>query len=176
HWAHNAALVMASVGAMDVRAVGGALLFDPDTAVTREDFLVTVMKALGAGDLEPTETVFADDAMIAPSASGYVARAYALGIIKGQDEGGALWFRPKDTVTRAEAAVILNAIIGAEESDAVAVFADSASVPAWARSSLSALTSAGIFRGTGAGTISANRGLTRAEVAEILLNVRKNLR
>ena len=49
HWAHNAALVMASVGAMDVRAVGGALLFDPDTAVTREDFLVTVMKALGAG-------------------------------------------------------------------------------------------------------------------------------
>ena len=176
HWAHNAALVMASVGAMDVRAVGGALLFDPDTAVTREDFLVTVMKALGAGDLEPAETVFADDAMIAPSASGYVARAYALGIIQGQEEGGTLWFRPKDTVTRAEAAVILNAIIGAEESDAVAVFADSASVPAWARSSLSALTSAGIFRGTGAGTISANRGLTRAEVAEILLNVRKNLR
>ncbi|MBO7405282.1 MAG: S-layer homology domain-containing protein [Clostridia bacterium] len=176
HWAHNAALVMASEGAMDIRTEGGALLFDPDVPVTREDFLVTVMKALGAGDLEPAETDFADDAAISPSASGYVARAVSLGIVKGQEADGKRWFRPQETVTRAEAAVILNAIIGAEESDAVAVFADSASVPAWARSSLSALTSAGIFRGTGAGSISANRGLTRAEVAEILLNVRKNLR
>ena len=95
--------------------------------------------------------------------------------MKGREENGLRWFRPQETVTRAEAAVILNAIIGAEESDAVAVFADSASVPAWARGSLSALTSAGIFRGTGAGTISANRSLSRAEVAQILLNVRKNL-
>ena len=176
HWAHNAALVMASEGAMDVRAVNGSLLFDPDAPVSREDFLVTVMKALGAGDLDPAQTVFADDTSISPSASGYVARACSLGIVKGQEADGKLFFRPKETITRAEAAVILNAIIGAEESDAVAVFADSASVPAWARSSLSALASAGIFRGTGAGTISANRGLSRAEVAEILLNVRKNLR
>ncbi len=176
HWAHNAALVMASEGAMNVRAQNGALLFDPDEPVAREDFLMTVMKALGAGELEPARTVFADDALISPAASGYVARACSLGIIRGEEADGALWFRPKETVTRAEAAVILNAIIGAEESDAVAVFADSASVPAWARSSLSALTSAGIFRGTGAGTISANCGLSRAEVAQILLNVRKNLR
>ena len=175
HWAHNAALVMASEGAMDVKTKNGALLFDPDAAVTREDFLVTVMKALGAGDLPPAAAGFADDASISPEASGYVARAVSLGIVKGREENGLRWFRPQETVTRAEAAVILNAIIGAEESDAVAVFADSASVPAWARGSLSALTSAGIFRGTGAGTISANRSLSRAEVAQILLNVRKNL-
>jgi S-layer homology domain. len=70
--------------------------------------------------------------------------------------------------------VILNAILGAESSDAVAVFADSSTVPVWARSSLSALTSAGILRGTGNGAISANAGLTRAETAEMLLKIRRS--
>ena len=53
------------------------------------------------------------------------------------------------------------------------MFADSSSVPVWARPSLSALTSAGIFRGTGAGRICANAELTRAETAEILLKIRR---
>ena len=173
HWAHNAALVMASENAMDVRFVDGKLLFEPDGVVTREDFLKTVMKALGSGNIPAAKTVFADDAEISSSASGYVARAYSLGIIKGSAEDGELYFRPKDSITRAEAAVILNNIIGAEDSDAVAVFADSQSVPAWAKSSLSALTSAGVFRGTGSGQISPNTELNRAQVAEILMKVRQ---
>ena len=172
HWAHNAALVMASENAMTLRYEDGSLFFDPDLAVDREDFVVTVMKALGSGELAPSRTGFDDDGDISTEASGYVARAEALGIVKGS--GGR--FRPKDPVTRAEAAVILNAIVGAEESDAVAVFADSSAVPAWARPSLSALTTAGIFSGTGDGAIDANGSLTRAQVAELLLRVRRNYR
>lgn len=174
HWAENAALVMASDNAMALRYDNGDLCFDPDREVSREDFVVTVMKALGAGEIEPARTVFADDGDIAPEAGGYIARAYSLGIVRGSGEGNL--FRPKDPVTRAEAAVILNAIVGAEASDAVAVFADEGSVPVWARPSLTALTSAGIFSGNGDGSIAADSALTRAQVAELLLRVRRYCR
>ena len=70
--------------------------------------------------------------------------------------------------------MILNAIVGAEASDAVAVFADEGSVPVWARPSLSALTSAGIF--SGGGSIAADSVLTRAQAAELLLRVRRYCR
>ena len=56
------------------------------------------------------------------------------------------------------------------------VFADGSSVPVWARSSLSALASAGIFSGDGSGAISADSVMTRAQVAELLLRVRRMFR
>lgn len=173
HWAYNAALVMAADGAMDVDSTGGVLYFHPEEEITREEFLVTVMKTLGAGEIEPCSTVFADDSAISAEASGYIARAYELGIIKGSDEGGLLCFKPKEPVTRAEAAVILNAIIGADEPDTVPVFADSSAVPAWAQGSMYALSNAGIFKGTGSGNISPNDVLNRAQTAQILLTVKK---
>ncbi|MBE6625747.1 MAG: S-layer homology domain-containing protein [Ruminococcaceae bacterium] len=173
HWAHNAAIVMVASDAMSVRSVNGEMYFDPDEKISREDFLVTVMKVLGAGEIAPAATVFADDDEISESASGYVARAQSLGIIKGSRENGLLYFNPKDNITRAEAAVILNAIIGAEESDVVPVFADASNVPAWAKSSIYALTSAGVFNGTGNRNFSANDTVSRAEVAQMLLTVKK---
>ncbi len=173
HWAHNAALVMVAENAMDVKSANGALYFEPDEKITREDFLVTVMKVLGAGDIAPATTVFADDGDISEEASGYVARAYSLGVISGSVEDGLLCFNPRDNITRAEAAVILNAIIGEEAPDVVPVFADGSTVPAWAKSSIYALTSVGVFNGTGNGNISANDPLSRAETAQILLTVRK---
>lgn len=172
HWAHNAAIVMAADGAMDVDSRGGQLYFRPDEEITREDFLVTVMKALGAGDIEPCSTIFADDSAISTESSGYIARAYELGVIKGSEENGLLCFKPQESITRAEAAVILNAIIGADEPDILPVFADSQSVPAWAKGSIYALSNAGIFKGTGAGNISPNDVLSRAQTAQILLTVK----
>ncbi len=173
HWAHNAAIVMASENAMEADVVSGELYFRPDEEITREDFLVTVMKALGSGEIEQCVTVFADNDEISAKASGYINRAYELGIIKGSRDNGLLCFNPKDKITRAEAAVILNAIIGAEVPETVPVFADSSSVPAWAMGSIYALTDAGVFNGTGSGKISANEYLNRAQTAQILLMVKK---
>ncbi len=173
HWAHNAALVMVAEDAMDVKSVNGELYFEPEEKITREEFLVTVMKVLGAGDVPPATTVFADDNEISEDAGGYVARAYSLGVINGSVEDGLLCFNPKDNITRAEAAVILNAIIGAESPDVVPVFADNSTVPAWAKSSIYALTSVGVLSGTGNGNFSANEAVSRAEVAQMLLTVKK---
>ncbi len=173
HWAHNAALVMAAENAMDVETSGGEIYFRPDEPISREDFLVTVMKTLGAGEIEPSATVFADEGEMDAASTGYVARAYNLGIVKGSEEGGVRYFRPSETVTRAEAAVMLNAILGLEEPDTVAVFADDHAVPAWARGALYALSEAGIFSGTGAGNLSPNAELSRGAAAQVLLTVKR---
>jgi len=110
---------------------------------------------------------------MAAESTGYISRAYNLGIIKGVQENGELYFKPSSTITRAEAAVILNAILGAEEPDTVPVFADHSSVPVWAQGSLYALSAAGIFTGTGQGNLSPNASLSRAQTAQILLTVKK---
>ena len=176
HWALNAALVMVNDHAMEAEAVDGALFFRPDQEVSREEFLVTVMKSLGAGEIAPCATVFADGDEISPEATGYIARAYELGVIRGSYEDGMLCFKPKESVTRAEAAVILNAILGAEEPEVVPVFADGSAVPAWAKGAMNALSAAGIFKGTGSGNLSPGEALNRAQTAQILLTIKRQYR
>lgn len=173
HWAHNAALVMVSCNAMDVISSDGKIYFRPDEHMTREDFLVTVMKALGAGEIPACETAFADNAAISSENRGYVDRAFQLGIVRGVSDGGKLYFRPDSEITRAEAAVILNSILGVDTPAAAPVFADHSDVPVWAQSSLYALNSAGILNGTGSGYLSPSSSMSRAQTAQLLLTVKK---
>lgn len=174
HWAQNAAVVMVADSAMEVFSEGGEIYFRPDDAISREDYLVTVMKALGAGEVQPCSTVFADTDQMSPEATGYIHRAYTLGIIQGTEQDGQLVFRPEDSITRAEAAVILNAILGADTPDVIPTFADTSAIPAWASPSLYALNSLGILQGTGDGYLSPDVTLSRAQTAQMLLTV-KNL-
>ena len=173
HWAYNAAIVMAADDAMDVRSAGGKLYFDPDETISREEFIVTVMKALGTGKVAERETNFADNDMISSESRGYIARAAELGLVKGSYENDAFYFKPIDSITRAEAAVVLNSIIGAEEPDVIPVFADVSSVPAWAQGAMYALSDIGVFKGSGDGNISPNEVLSRGETAQILLTVKR---
>ncbi len=174
HWAHSAAIEMASAGIMDYAKTEDAAVFQPDDSVSREDFLVMVMRALGAEiDAASAEvrTVFADDSEISAENKLYVAAAYNAGIIRGREENGILCFCPKDTITRAEAAVVMNNILGAEVPISVSLFTDNDVIPTWAQSALYALSDLGILRGTGAGAISPYSTINRAQAAQILFNL-----
>ena len=56
HWAQNAVMVLSAEGIVRGVDVGGASYFHPDDISCREDFLVTVMRALGAGEIPPCPT------------------------------------------------------------------------------------------------------------------------
>ena len=171
HWAHSAAIEMVSAGIMNCTGNEGVSLFRPDTDVTREEFVVMVLKALGFSDSSSAYvSVFADDADISAENKAYICAAYNAGIIHGREDNGKMYFCPKESITRAEAAVMINNIIGAEVPVQVSLFADNAAVPAWAQSALYALHDLHILRGTGAGTISPYDSITRAQAAQILLN------
>lgn len=175
HWAQNAVMVLAAEGIVRGVQVGGESYFHPDDISSREDFLVTVMRALGSGEIPPCTTDFADDTEISADASGYVQRAHALGIIHGSEVNGRICFRPHDPVTRAEAAVICNAILGAETPEVVPTFADNSIIPVWAKPSLYALSNIGILRGTGDGNLSPDSPISRAQAAQMLYKIRQYL-
>lgn len=177
HWAHSAAIEVASAGIMDYTTVSGMPVFEPDRQVSREEFLAMVMKAMGyTPKTGEAGTVFADNDKITPEYRAYVSAAYNAGIVKGCEVDDALCFCPQKSITRAETAVMMNNIIGAEVPVNVVTFTDNDSVPTWAQSALYALCSLGVLKGTGAGSISPDRLITRAQAAQILFNFSRYLK
>ena len=169
HWAEGAALSSVKRGIIDSKVVGAQAYFYPDIAVSRVDFLAMMMKAVGIEDVaECDATIFTDDADIPTHLKGYVAEALSRGYIHGSYTSSGIFFNPNSTITRAEAAVMINNILDAATPAVLPVFADIDNVPAWARSALYSLSSLGIFKGTGGGNISAHETIDRAQAAKII--------
>ena len=169
--AHNAALTMTEEGIMSGTKIGSATYFYPDRTVSRGEFLVMAMNTLGITDVgNARPTVFADDSAIPSHMKGYVSSAYELGYIKGLYSDGKLCFEPNRAITRAEAAVMIGNMINASTPTIAPSFNDSASVPAWASASLSSLSAMGIMNTSG-GNINALSSVTRADAANMLVNL-----
>ncbi|HBY19559.1 MAG: hypothetical protein A2Y24_02880 [Clostridiales bacterium GWE2_32_10] len=85
--------------------------FQPDNPVKREEAFLIYMRALGLSrlgqDITPV-TPFMDDDLIAPWAKKDIYGLYNLGLIKGDVTGN---LRPKDEITKAEGAAIINRLI-----------------------------------------------------------------
>jgi len=167
--AYNAAAIMLSAGYMDCEVKGGSVYFNPDGTMSRENFLVTVMDVLGAGNL-PTVTVtaFADDADISDSARPYVYAAYHLGIVNGVSRDHQLFFNPKEAITQTEAAAIISRILGTAEST-VPVFASETAVPAWAQNAAFTMCRLGIMSENH--FLLGDPALTRSEAASMFLKL-----
>lgn len=95
-----------------------------------------------------------------------VARAVAAGYVKGYSDGS---FKPGNTITRAEAAVMIAnaARLSANEAGAYR-FTDVGSIPAWARGSVGAVVAAGYMTGYPDGSFYANASISRAEAVSSL--------
>ena len=168
----NAALVMYEESLMTFKRNGdGTFDFKPNEEITKEEFVSLVMKAMGAKDVPIIEkTRFADDRDIKAEYKGYLESAYSLGIIEGKTEKDGVHICPKNSVTTAEAAIIINKIIGAKIQTSMTVFADDDQIPDGARESLTSLTELGILKKTN-GKISPNSPLTRAQTAQIIMSL-----
>ncbi len=95
-------------------------MFKPDSPAVREDMAVALVKALEYEDEHTDESIlemFADNNMLSLNLRKYVAKAVESGIMQGYLSGdGIKEFRPQNTLTRAEAAVLLfNTIKSNEE-------------------------------------------------------------
>lgn len=166
---HNSALTMTEKGIMSGTQVGSSTYFYPDKSVSRGEFVVMAMNAMGITQLPSSTTVFADDADINQDMKKYIATAYDLGYIKGSEVEGKLYFYPNKEITRAEAAVMLASMLDAATPTVTPVFSDSESIPTWARPSVYSLSSLGVLSSLD-GTISANSNVTRGDAATILSN------
>lgn len=171
HWCENAAIALYEVGAAEAAKYQSGLVFCPDDTVSREEFITMIMKTLGASTLTDSDTSFADNASIDVRYRPYVATAQRMGYIHGRDDDGQLCFDPKASITKAEAAVVINNVLGLEEGEYVMTFADDGAIPTWAKGAIYALTSAGVFNGDGEGVIAPSAVLSRAQTVQMLYNI-----
>ncbi|PLT47996.1 putative membrane protein [Paenibacillus pasadenensis] len=149
--------------------------FSPDAAVTRGQFAVLLLKALG---IEP-EAAGADNFVDAGSAyyTGYLAAAKKLGIAAGSGDNR---FLPNQSITRQELFTLLYRSLDtlgelggppqAEGGSALSGFADAGQVSVYAQEALQALTRSGLVQGSG-GKLEPKAPTTRAQAAQVLYNL-----
>ncbi len=167
HPAAASVLKVSMNGLMNGTTVGGVQYFKPDTPVSRVEFLVTAMHAAGitASDVQDLSAPsFSDAADIPEGMAKYVSLAVRRGYIAGKEVDGELCFKPHESISKAEAAVILSNIIGYAKQTTVTAFADLDAMPAWSVKALNSLRSLGIFMPSD-GNADAKALMTRGDTA-----------
>ncbi|MDG0810710.1 FG-GAP-like repeat-containing protein [Cohnella rhizosphaerae] len=105
-------------------------------------------------------------------AEAEINEACALGLVQGGPEG---LYRPDSPVTRAEWAVMIARWLNSDVKSIAMVsgFADSSSIPAWAREAIAAALDSGILNGYPDGTFRPAVTISRAETAATLVRAAK---
>ncbi|MGO4375336.1 S-layer homology domain-containing protein, partial [Paenibacillus sp. MCAF20] len=165
HWAEAAILTALERGLVEGYSDG---TFRPKKEVTRAEFTAMIVRALQlapkSGDL-----TFADKEKIAPWAMPSVQAAADAKLITGYSDQT---FRPNLVMTRAEMAVIVNRAFGKKSTTLPSSpFDDASAIPAWAKSSVNEVVSAGIMRGVGHNRFSPNTIVTRAEAITAIMKL-----
>ncbi len=170
HWAKQAVGDMGSRMIIDGTGNG---MFSPDRDITRAEFAAIIVRALGL-KTENGTTSFSD-VQSTDWYSSVVNTAYAYHLIGGFEDGT---FRPMDTITREQAMVILSKAmaitnlkgnLAIQSTDVILrPYGDTATVSAWALSSVADTVEAGIVSGRGGNELAPKDYITRAEVAKII--------
>ena len=166
--AHKAAIRLAEEGVYTGQYVNGQYFFEPDTPVSRAQFLTMAMAAAGIEPMEDvTLTGFADDAAIPTWAKGAVSAALSVGAVNGsRDETGAPVFGADAVITMAEAEVMLNNLLDITDVPAE-VFFDGGE-DHWAAQAAANLAASGVIRAEDLGAAAFSMPVTRADAAELL--------
>ncbi|WP_310549886.1 S-layer homology domain-containing protein [Paenibacillus glufosinatiresistens] len=148
--------------------------FQPNRRISRAEFAAVLMRGLGLynGESDGKSAALPKDV---PSASWYAATvrsAQAYGLVSGYADGS---FQPAASISRAEAAAILNraaALRGGVQEQAGAAnvlkaYRDGGRVGAWAQQAVASAVNAGWIKGSG-GELKPNADLTRAEAAAMI--------
>lgn len=162
-----AALRLAEEGIFTGEKIGKNYYFHPDLPLTRGEFLSMCMTMADIPLLEDiTKTGFADDAEMPLWVKPYVSTALMNGIIRGYTtQTGSVIFDASAPITKAEAGVLLDNILGISDVENSGIF-ENGEVPAWAYQAASNLYACDILPNA---AMMNSQNLTRAEAADLLL-------
>ena len=146
--------------------------FNPTGATTRAQFAAMIANAMGYEADPDVESAFPD------VADDYWGKAainfcYQNEIITGYDDGT---FQPEKTITRQEAAAILNNAFELAEKYGISdeLFPDDSAISTWAEDHVYAAKAAGLMKGDAdTGNFRPTSTITRAEAASILMNAQR---
>ena len=155
HWATGTITQWTSKGYISGYPDG---TFKPDNSITRAEFVVLVNKAMGY--TKKGNAYFRD---VNTNYWGYdeIQKGVSAGYVKGDPDGS---FRPNDSVTRQEAAVMISKILDLETNfTSAATYNDYRYIPSWSVGYVGAVSNAKIMAGYPDGSFKADRVLSRAE-------------
>ncbi len=166
HWAHEAVNALYDKGVVNGIAQN---TFDPDSTVTREQFVKMYVMAFDMYDKEAL-TIFTD--LLGHWANLYVASAQVHGIVKGIDNHT---FGVGQPITRQDATVMLVRVldykgITLEEGEGKN-FSDEAEISDYAKESVLKLTKAGVISGMTETEFQPKGNLTRAQAAKLIYEI-----
>ncbi|NIK77236.1 beta-xylosidase [Paenibacillus castaneae] len=140
--------------------------FKPDQAINRAEFVTLVNRVFNF--VEESEISFAD----VPSTSYFyhdIKKAVAAGYIAGYNDGTA---RPKEPISRQEAAVILYRVFHLNSKAAGnSSLTDIASLPEWSKTAVQTIVAEGYVNGYKDQTFKASKNITRAEAIRMMNNI-----
>ena len=166
----SAASYVVTNGIMTASVKGGVYNFMPELKLSRAEFIMTAMKAIGKKPQQNTSNLdgIADISSLTEECRGYIAAALDGGYIRAESKDGGLYLRPDDIITKAEAAELLSRLCGYEKrAGDISVFADFGIVDGSYVGSLSAMYECGVIECTG-GLIMPNEQITREACARML--------
>lgn len=169
HWSQNDVNNMAS--RLIVNGVT-ATAFQPDQDITRAEFLAIVVRALGLKSVE--QISLPQDVKSSDWYASVVQTALTYQLVQGFEDNT---FRPNQTITRQEAAVILSramavtsltsTVTDAEANNALSSFEDSQQVSGWAKNAVALMVINNIMQGDNQRLTAASH-LSRAQTAAIV--------
>ena len=171
HWAESYITSLYYDGTLQGSTKNGKLYYRPDASMTRQEFIVAMMRYLGT-DLSSFSSVqlpFDDSAQIASWAKSAMQAAYYLGYLTGSKTNGKLLAKPGSTISRQEAMTILSRTKDFADADVsvLSSFSDSTQIADWAKTALAQMTQQKIISGS-KGKLNPTGKVTRAEVAKML--------
>jgi len=159
--AHYAAIRLAEEGIYTGACMGGRYYLEPEETLSRGEFLALAVAVSGHGMVPAVNTSYADDGTIPVWVKPFAVTALQAGIARGMDTDAGRILEADEPITRAEAAVMLNAAAGLQDA---AAGVDEA-VPAWAQEACRNADTLGVLS-----TGNAEDTLTRAEAVQAVYN------
>lgn len=177
HWARE------YIGRLAARGVVNGMgdnYYQPDTSLTRAQFLAMLAKTIYGLDVSQTVPAGFTDVPAAEWYYNYINWGYASGIVNGIDEAT---FAPNDNITREQMAIMLSNFtryteLILPETGTGATFTDSSTISPWASECVSKIVSSGIMGGYPEGNYIPQGKATRAEAATVvykLIIIRDNI-
>ncbi|MBR5152813.1 MAG: S-layer homology domain-containing protein [Clostridia bacterium] len=169
HWAAISVSALKEKGVISGTDSGA---FEPDRAVTREEFAKMLVVVCGFTPETTTDFVdVSDTAWYAP----YIGSAVKNGIVNGMGEGR---FGIGETITRQDMSVMVQRALAAKGISldtirAYVAFSDNEQIADYAEDAVKALFEAGVINGKGNGMFDPKGQATRAEAAKIIYEAMK---
>jgi hypothetical protein len=170
HWGQRDIEYLVARGAIPLNTTN---LIEPDTYISRAEFVMFLVKVLGIQPYHPPVESYSD-VEHGSDYYEYIEAALRAGLVSGISQD---LFAPDQNLTREEAAVILaraGNMKSLKDPDVIKIlskFTDEKSISLWARNQLAAAVKAKVLRGSADNTFKPLGKTTRAEAAAMIVRL-----